>query len=106
MLRKWAVSMRLEMTGHKPPKEAFVLATKMFSKCESNIGFYTFTNDGGLVFVGCKSREFPNTWGWVPKVFPYNDPFQDVPKGLKSEEFAKILENIGFKQFEEGKNEN
>ena len=102
MLRKWSVSWRLEMTGHKPPKGVFVLATKMFSKCGNNIGFYTFTDYGTLVFVGCRSKQFPNSWGWFPKIFPYNDPYQDIPKGLTSEEFAEILETLGFKPFEEG----
>ena len=105
-MREWAVNLRLKANGVQIPKEAKSWILKTFAQnCGTkSIGYYTFLPDGSLAFVGCYAYSpFQETYGWFPKEFPYDDPYQSVYKGMKSEEFAAILKQMGFKEvkFEE-----
>ncbi len=101
MLRRWSVNMRLEMKGYKIPKEAQNWIWKTFAKkCQTEQGLYKFLDDGSLVFIGCPfgNHPFANSFGWFPAVFPYDDPYQAIYKGMTAGEFKGILKNMGFKE--------
>lgn len=101
MLRKWAVNLRLENNNHKIPKEAQTWVFKTYAqKCDKRGGYYHFLSDGSLVFIGCPGMNgnFANSFGWFPKIFPYDDPFQAIHKGMTAEEFAVILQSMGFEE--------
>ncbi len=101
-MRKWAVNSRLEANGYSIPKEAQKWAIKTYTEMGDKLGkggVYTFLPDGSLAFLGgALNKHFPNCYGWFPKEFPYDDPYQAVYKGMTAKEFARILESMGFKE--------
>ncbi len=104
MLRKWAVNMRLELNGYSIPREIMKWILTMYAKeCKEAVeGFYKKFNDGSLAFIGCPegTSPFAYSFGWFPAVFPYDDPYQAVHKGMTAEEFENFLKMYGFKEIE------
>ena len=110
MLRQWSVNMRLEAKGRPIPKKVLRDVFRFFAtKCENNnSSYYFFYEDGSLGFIACPfaNNPFANSFGWFPKEFPYDDPYQNIFKGMKASEFAKILKQMGFLEIVLKKEEN
>jgi len=105
MLRKWSVNLRLELNGERLPKPLETTVYKVFSDCDylNEKGFYWIMEHRGrkyLLFLGCQHPKFPMTWGWFPEVFPYDDPYQAIRRGMTLEDFERILKSLGFEQIE------
>jgi len=96
-MRKWSVTLRLESHGHRIPKavQRWVLETFARRGGENVAGFYRDFGDKGIAFLGINSPRFFNTYGWLPKVMPYSDPYQSIPAGETSW-FIEFLKREGF----------
>jgi len=105
MLKKWAVNLRLEQNGFPIPKEVERKILKIYAtKCELGMGnaFYFVLPDNSVGFISCPDAKnsFAGSYGWFPATFPYDDPYQPIPKGMISSDFIKILEEMGFSKIE------